>query len=234
MTDNRETEWIQPWSPLLMRSQLSDKAVTALLSITDKLVGNSASESWGHNLAGQIKDELKINHDLLENTMVDTDTSVFNCIMGYIQEYSNKALHQYATDQRWDSFLTGEWKTVMNSCWVVSQQPGEYNPIHTHTHCNISGVLYLKVPQFDESIKTKTDDDGCIVFMGGASAGQDSTFVKNTYTWKPRVGDIFVFPSYLAHAVWPYECSSGDPERRSISFNADLMTEQAYADKFKK
>lgn len=232
MLKDREIELMQPWSPMLMRTRMLDSEVQAFLEITDKIINNVNSESWGHKLAGQIKTELKIEHqDLMQETI--EGISAFDVILEYVKEYISKAVFQYATSQRWPYFSKQTWKTVLNSCWIVSQQPGEYNPMHVHTECNISGVFYLKVPEFEKSIKS-TDDDGCIVFLGGSTAGTETHLVNNRVTWKPRVGDLFVFPSHLAHAVYPYTCNTGDPERRSVSFNADFMTESVFKRKFGK
>ena len=40
---------------------------------------------------------------------------------------------------------------------------------------------------------------------------------KGCYLTSPEVGDMFMFPSYLLHTVYPF---LGDGERRSVSFNA--------------
>ena len=36
----------------------------------------------------------------------------------------------------------------------------------------------------------------------------------------PRVGDLYLFPNYLMHTVFPFKGT--DEERRSISFNAKI------------
>ena len=38
------------------------------------------------------------------------------------------------------------YESDVNSAWVVSQYENEYNPIHNHTGCDVSGVIYLKTP----------------------------------------------------------------------------------------
>ena len=35
-----------------------------------------------------------------------------------------------------------------------------------------------------------------------------------------EIGDFFVFGANQLHSVNPYQCEEGDPERRSVSFNA--------------
>ena len=40
---------------------------------------------------------------------------------------------------------------------------------------------------------------------------------------KPQVGNLFLFPSSLHHQVYPFR---GKGERRSVSFNVDVLSEQ--------
>jgi hypothetical protein len=108
--------------------------------------------------------------------------------------------------------------------WVVSQQPNEYNPIHIHTECQLSCVMYLKVPKFEPSKKSHRDiDDGSITFISNAST--DNEFTSPTLTLRPSAGDFFIFSAKQLHTVYPYRCTKGDPERRSVSFNAIFETE---------
>ena len=112
----------------------------------------------------------------------------------------------------------------MKSAWVISQWQGEYNPLHIHTECQMSTVMYLKVPKFLPSVKPDRDDDGNIMFIGGASSG--SRLTRNLMKIKPKVGDFFIFPAHLQHTVYPFK-TDGDFERRSVSFNADFISKEA-------
>ena len=51
---------------------------------------------------------------------------------------------------------------AVQSMWIVEQQPGEYNPMHVHTNCDISAVMYLNIPKFLPSEKPDRNDDGSI------------------------------------------------------------------------
>ena len=114
----------------------------------------------------------------------------------------------------------------MLTMWIVSQQPNEYNPIHVHTECQLSCVLYLKVPKFSPSKKSHRNlDDGSITFI--SNSPKDPEFGATSLTLRPEVGDIFIFSASQLHSVYPYRCTEGDPERRSISFNAIFETETA-------
>ena len=65
------------------------------------------------------------------------------------------------------------FESNVNSAWIVSQYANEYNPIHNHTGCEISAVIYLKVPDVKGRRnltvkKRKKDNDGDISFVHSA------------------------------------------------------------------
>ena len=91
--------------------------------------------------------------------------------------------------------------------------------MHIHTECTISAVMYIKVPKMLPCRKEhRPNDDGSILFTSNAS--RDVDFSQSVITIPPQVGDFFIFGAKQQHAVYPYRCEEGDPERRSISFNA--------------
>ena len=94
----------------------------------------------------------------------------------------------------------------------------DYNPIHWHTG-HISGAGYLKVPSdLGKTVQAdkKTNENGKLQLIYGSP----NLLSKSTYLIKPEVGDFYLFPNYLMHAVYPF--SGTDEERRSVSFNAKL------------
>ena len=81
--------------------------------------------------------------------------------------------------------------------------------------------------EFDESIKKhRPEDDGSILFTN--AAGREQDFCTPNFNIVPKVGDFFIFGAHQQHAVYPYRCSEGDPERRSISFNAIYQSKTQY------
>jgi uncharacterized protein (TIGR02466 family) len=218
-----EVEFMQPWSDVLMRTKLPDDVLNGLLEVTDKILQDPNRENWGKNLAGQIVDEPLIPHQMMMDYKIGNDGSIFNWLMNCVGEYVKSCSKQQATSVDFDKVKNVEWLTQMMSAWVVSQWEGEYNPIHVHTECKISTVLYLKVPEFLPSVKPERDDDGCIAFIGGG--GISSQLTRNLIKWNPKVGDFFIFPAHLQHCVYPFK-TEGDQERRSISFNADFISKE--------
>jgi hypothetical protein len=102
--------------------------------------------------------------------------------------------------------------------WVVSQYAGTPSPVHFHSS-DLSGVLYLKVPEIDAAEEAKT-------YISGRQAGQinfiiggKQRFAKSLISFKPQVGDFYIFPGWLLHVAEPF---AGSGERRSMSFNASV------------
>jgi hypothetical protein len=102
--------------------------------------------------------------------------------------------------------------------WVVSQRAGNPSPVHFHS-CDISGVLYLKLPRLDHE-----DEELQKTYISGRQAGYinfliggKQRFAKSLVSFRPRVGDFYVFPGWLLHGAEPFR---GSGERRSLAFNA--------------
>ena len=47
-----EVEFIQPWSNILMRTQLPDDVLNGMLEISDKILQDPERKKWGDYLAG--------------------------------------------------------------------------------------------------------------------------------------------------------------------------------------
>ena len=224
-TEQVEVEFMQPWSDVLMKTRLTDEVLEAMIDITDQILQDPDRKNWGDNLAGQIQDEPLIPHQMLMDYKIGKDGNVFNWLMNMVGEYVKACSRQQATSADYDKVKDVEWLTQMKSAWVVSQWEGEYNPIHIHTECAMSTVLYLKVPEFLPSTKPKRDDDGCIMFIGAGH--QNARLTRNIIKHKPKPGDFFLFPAHLQHCVYPFK-TEDDAERRSVSFNADFIAKHEY------
>jgi hypothetical protein len=102
--------------------------------------------------------------------------------------------------------------------WIVSQYDSTPSPVHFHSG-DLSGVLYLKVPELEnepaEEVKTYIEgrQAGYINFLDGGR----QQYSRSIISFKPRVGDFYVFPGWLLHGAEPFR---GTGERRSLAFNA--------------
>ena len=218
-------ELLQPWSTFVMKTQLPPPILEKMIRITDKIVDNAENEkSHGHNLAGQIKDELWVDHEILEKEE----------LMGFFLDVSrNFVIQQYCQAQPSDrqTILNDEWYTQMLSMWIISQKDNEYNPCHIHTECSLSTVMYLKIPEYLPSRKSHRNDDGAINFTGPGT--KDPHWGNPNFSYQPQVGDFFIFPASQQHFVYPFRTPDGKGERRSVSFNV-VFTSKSEQDKLKK
>lgn len=108
--------------------------------------------------------------------------------------------------------------------WVVSQYAGTPSPVHFHS-ADISGVLYLKVPEIEAGEEAKTYISGRQAGYINFLIGGKQRFSKSLISFKPAVGDFYVFPGWLLHGAEPFR---GEGERRSMSFNATVSDGEAW------
>ena len=211
---------LQPWSVPVLCTKLPDEILQKMIDISEIIIDDEKSLSYGHNLAGQIETELLVDHEILKNAGV--------------YEFFHDVIQQYVIQQKCQQYPYNiklihaeRWLVNMLSMWVVSQQPNEYNPIHVHTQCHLSSVMYLKVPKFTPTRKDhRFMDDGAITFVSNGSI--DTELSQPSLTLRPTVGDFFIFGAKQQHLVYPYRCEEGDTERRSISFNAVFQSQTDY------
>ena len=200
------------FGPLFANVQLADDVTNALIKMTDKIIDDKKSESHGQSLAGVIDKELKVYKSDMDEFGVDH--MLESIVRSYVIHCAK--LHQMFHE-------TWTYESHLNSAWVVSQHENEYNPLHNHTGCDISGVIYLKTPDTKgrrniESKKGKDDNDGDISFVHSAMGNRNfDVLEKGIFTISPQVGQMVLFPSYLLHTVYPF---MGKEERRCIAFNA--------------
>ena len=193
----------QPFGPSILKVRMPQAHINLFNAEADRILYDeklSKEYDWSHNLAGNVKKEIAIDH---------------NKIKGF-PEFMVTMSDQYLTK------VLPEWTTnakVSFRVWVVSQYAGDFNPVHIHD-ANLSGVAFLKVPPGFEAEYKKEDHHptaGCLEFLGSIP----NHFARHSYVVKPKVGDLYIFPSGLAHQVYPFRCEG---ERRSMSFNVHLST----------
>jgi len=217
---------MQPWSVPVMKTTLPPDVLQTMIEISDLVIADKEAESAGKTLVGQIETELEIDPNILKQT------GVMSFFMGIIRQFIITCKCQ-TQPSRITEIQQEEWLTNIITMWVVSQQPGEYNPMHIHTGCTISAVMYLKIPKMLPSRKEHRQcDDGSIVFSNNAS--RDIALSIPNFTISPEVGDFFIFGAQQQHGVYPYRCEEGDPERRSISFNAVFQSKTEHDNETKK
>ena len=99
--------------------------------------------------------------------------------------------------------------------WVNVNWPGAFNRMHTHPGSTWSGTYYVDTGT-NEGAKVKPAP----LHIFDPCQGRANTFlpplVPSSFTIRPEAGLMILFPSYLAHMVFPHE---GSDPRISIAFN---------------
>ena len=200
------------FGPFFASCMLPDDALNAMLKMSDEILSDKLSESHGQSLAGVIDKEIKVYKSDMEKAGVDQ--LIESCVRSYVVHCAKQ--HGFFEE-------THTFQSQINSAWIVSQYANEYNPLHNHNGCDISAVIYLKCPDVKgrrnlESKKGKGDNDGNIAFIHSSVGNRNfDIFEKGIMNLEPAPGLLVMFPSYLAHTVYPF---IGEGERRCLPFNA--------------
>jgi len=197
----------KPFGPSVLKSSVPQAGIDLVNKIADDILRDKKKRKdydYSSNLAGNIKYEVALP---LKNV-----PSVELIINKLASEYVTKTVKDYIDLD----------KTHMSyTSWLVSQYAGDYNPLHIHD-ANLSGVCFLKLPPGYEEEYRREDHHptiGCLEFLGSVP----NHFAEHSYLVKPQIGDLYLFPSWLAHQVYPFR-SKG--ERRSMSFNIHLRAKE--------
>ena len=195
----------QPFGPSILKVKMPQSYVNLFNAEADTILHDeklSKEYDWSHNLAGNVKKEIAIDHNKIKGFP--------EFLVTMSDQYLTKVLPEWTTDAK-----------VSFRVWVVSQYAGDFNPVHIHD-ANLSGVAFLKIPiGFDEEYNKEDHHPtaGCLEFLGSIP----NHFARHSYTVKPEVGDFYLFPSWLAHQVYPFRCEG---ERRSMAFNVHFNTKE--------
>lgn len=208
---------VKPFGPNILETQLPEFIFQHMLELTDQLLASQKRVSYGSQLVGQISEEPEIPLSALR------EFKVFDYIHQMFAEYVLgsaycDADHNYKSsvaDFQADPNYSNPVHVNLEAAWLVSQQNGEYNPIHNHSRSTLSSVMYLRVPKTlqNKSLPGKPNIDGYIEWVD-RSAG---TTQNSTVRVRPKAGMFYIFPASLLHLVYPF---SGSEERRSVSINA--------------
>ena len=108
-----------------------------------------------------------------------------------------------------------EYPFKIADLWFAINRKNSYHEVHTHSHNIWSGVYYVQADENDAPLK---------FFSPSTFENQWASYVvtdHNEFTapqavFKPKSGDLYIFPSYLAHSVAQQKA---DKDRICISFN---------------
>ena len=197
-----EIKLIKPFGPSVLKAEIPNDILEKLNNYIDTIIEDeqkSINLNLGNNLAGDVTQEFKLEQNFM------TESGWLNFLAKCVQEWIKAAINQKIK------------KFNLIDSWVVRQFKDEYNPVHWHGG-HISGAGFLKIPStFGEHYQKKEN----VEYLGGTLNlihGSRQFLSNSKLKIIPKVGEIYFFPHYLMHTVYPFKGSA--EERRSISFNA--------------
>ena len=206
---------------MIMETEAPKKFVNTINKIADKILDSEAASvewDWSHMLVGKVHKEVQIP---IRNK--DDKEFLLNVMKSVCLDYIKESIKN-GTAYGWKKIASKASPTLDNihltHSWVVSQYAGEFNPWHHHGG-DFSAVIYLKLPsnmhkEIEEDFEDHYPASGLIEFM----FGENQNFRSDNLKFKPVVGKMLVFPSWLRHFVYPFK---SEGERRSMSFNSHIF-----------
>tara|TARA_B100001250_G_scaffold290633_1_gene252399 strand:- start:1583 stop:2254 length:672 start_codon:yes stop_codon:yes gene_type:complete len=138
--------------------------------------------------------------------------------------YKSIMINSYAAA---DDFGFTNYTLQLSNLWMNVNRKGNFNMLHTHAGCILSGVYYAKVPKCcSGELKFVRDlKDQCLKEYWGCNENFDRHEKPyNMLEWylQPKENTMVVFPSWLMHSV---DASSSDDDRISLSFNINIFSD---------
>ena len=204
-----KVEILRPFGPSIVKVRMPEEIINTMNNYVDETVKDEQKISkldHGGQLAGKVKQEFLLEKEFMQK-------------IKWAEFLASAA-------KEWVNLESKNTKTLKNfeiiRSWIVRQFENEYNPVHHHSG-HVSGVGYLKVPKNLGKVNEnkRSNEKGRLLLIHGSV----NLFCKATHLIKPEVGDFYLFPNYLLHAVYPF--SDTNEERRSVSFNANLDRDAA-------
>ena len=215
-----DVEFIQPWSNFICKVKLPDEIFIELQKVYDET--SKLNKSFGSQLVGQINNEPEVTLEIQEK-FPEFRQICLNSVTQFVRNAMMQSLVGDNNEGRIDEFTKDEILTRITTMWFVNQKPGEYNPVHVHTNCKVSSVMYLRKPSRQiRDRKEHYKSDGMITFCN--NSGTDLNFCNSQVSYNPEPGTMYIFPALQHHMVWPYRSEDPNDSRISLSFNADFIT----------
>jgi uncharacterized protein (TIGR02466 family) len=183
------------WGPLLFKIKIQQEDLKKCADLCSK-----QSSLVNDTLAGAIKHE----HYVSSNTFIKIIDPYLNIFAEAYRNWYGKTIHQ----------------TSILMTWVNFMRAGEFNPPHTHPGCDLSSVLFIKIPEALKEEHKKFTGTGSGPGALSFTYGEFQPHMISNRFFFPEEGDLFIFPATLTHFVTPF---MSEGERISMSANFNLQ-----------
>lgn len=179
-------------------------------------IDETNAEKFNRSLLGHMKEEYSLNHikGQMQDFLLAMAKTWTEANPGYLDSFEEASKNR-------------PWGLYLDTIWVNKQRKYEFNPVHHHSGA-ISFVIWMKIPyDLEEEAKQFPPVTGTPNNISGNSYASKFCFYyidtvgritpAKVPVDKTFEGTIFMFPSALHHAVYPFYTS--DECRISVSGN---------------
>ena len=185
------------WGPLLIKQEIDP-------NITNTIIRNIPNRGIGINTS-------------LKNISRREDFSREEC--GHLSNILDPYFRIYIKNL-YENVNPQDVQYRLNRAWVNVYKKDDYVSSHIHVDCDISFVLFLKVPP--SNILDLEKHEGNLIFTYGENSDfRAKVRNKNMIFIDPKVGELYLFPNNLNHYSIPI--SHPQAERISLSGNIELL-----------
>lgn len=107
--------------------------------------------------------------------------------------------------------------------WINCGLASAHNTAHVHPGAELSGVLYVQVPEGSGSIIFRDPRPQSEMSQLGQKLGGSGHALRPRYEIQPKAGDLLIFPSWLMHQVEPGK--NRDELRIALAFNINGLAQ---------
>jgi len=207
-------EFHEPFGPVMTTGRVSKEILDGVNHKSEQYFEDKSTKDYGPELVGTNVQEIQFpNEDAEELGLCDVIRDLAQSMTQFYAQ-RNKVYNRNQPSAYVESYDFIDF-------WVNKTQAGDYNPIHSHGSM-LSGILYLKVPNElrEESVKSHYRTEGHTEFH----CPTQELFSNNAWLLLPPEGTIILFPSWVAHTVYPFR--NQNIERRTMSFNLNVRVMQ--------
>ena len=214
MSDKVQAQIHAPFGPMLIEFTMPQPYVDMFNKYADGITkSKKKSKQLDHSdeLIGNVKQEHKIEEHLWQEKPKGVEHSFFTWVANCSNVYVKTHLQHHGDAEDKETMKNKNIKGLnLHNSWIVNQVAGDFNPPHMHSGV-LSAAGWLIIPESLEKGEER-EEAGWIEWL----FADPHPFVNPKYPFKPQVGKIMFFPSWLQHQVYPFR---GKGIRRSMSFN---------------
>jgi uncharacterized protein (TIGR02466 family) len=210
--------------------------------IDDEPIDFSKEVKYFYHYFGPYLYQTRLPQYIIDRLLVDGKNSK----QDYVPQLAGHLDHEFGYDDKTKEWFTNEIQPVissyreghcqfhglshdpvtynLNSLWVNFMKAGDFNPIHTHDG-DYSFVIFLQIPEElqKEILEFRGTGMAPATLYFQFAMQQRPQWATTDAKIRPRVGDMYIFPSQLEHTVIPFK---SDVTRISVSGNIDIDKSQ--------